>query len=91
MFWRKFQIFSLLIFFTFFLNFCKKRVPDEDIQDCDRIFNYYENGVHYIRRDLIREDGVWDYKKLLDDSKIQRSDCYPAKEVDLEDKIELRK
>lgn len=62
---------------------CKKKVADEDMQDCDKIFNYYEGGSHYIRRDLIGEEGNWDYEKLLEDSKIKRSDCYPAKDSDV--------
>lgn len=70
---------------------CRKKHPDEDIQDCDKIYNYYNNGVHYIRRDLIRDDSTWDYEKLLNDSKIQRSDCYPAKDIEPEANLELRK
>lgn len=50
----------------------------EDIEDCNPIADYYERGAHYIRRDLVRDDGTLDYKKLLEDSKPQNSECYPA-------------
>lgn len=63
---------------------CKKKTPDEDLQDCDKIYNYYEDGSHYIRRDLVKDDGVLDYEKLMEDRKIKRSDCYPAKDIPME-------
>ncbi|MCC5815065.1 MAG: hypothetical protein JJT78_09935 [Leptospira sp.] len=63
---------------------CKKKIADEDMQDCDKIYNYYEGGSHYIRRDLVKDDGVIDYEKLLDESQIKRSDCYPAKDIELD-------
>lgn len=66
---------------------CMKKTPDQDLQDCDKIYNYYENGVHYIRRDIVSDDGVIDYDKLLEDSKIKRSDCYPGKDVELDSTI----
>lgn len=75
-------LFNLLSIFH-----CKKKIENQDIQDCDKIFNYYEDGTHYIRRDLVKDDGVLDYDKLLEDSKIKRSDCYPAKEVEMESTI----
>ncbi|MBK7058406.1 MAG: hypothetical protein IPH52_25830 [Leptospiraceae bacterium] len=48
-----------------------------DINDCDSIGNYYENGEHYIRRDLFNDDGVIDYNKMLESYKGRNTVCNP--------------
>jgi hypothetical protein len=82
---QRFLLATLVL--VFLVAGCKKKTPDLDIQDCDKIYNYYEDGIHYIRRDIVSDDGVIDYDKLLEDSKIKRSDCYPGKDVELESTI----
>jgi hypothetical protein len=52
--------------------------PDKEIDKCNPIADYYEKGAHYIRRDLLTDDGTIDYKKLLEDTKPENSECYPA-------------
>lgn len=79
----------LFLISILFIIDCKKKTPDVDIQDCDAIYNYYKDGTHYIRRDLVTEDGVLDYDKLLEDGKIKNSNCYPAKDKDMNTNIEL--
>lgn len=59
------------------LNVCKKGY-NEDIQDCNPVADYYEQGNHYIRRDLVKDDNTLDYKKLLEETKPQTSECYPT-------------
>ncbi|GBF51321.1 hypothetical protein LPTSP4_28530 [Leptospira ryugenii] len=49
-----------------------------DIDECNPIADYYENGSHYIRRDLVTDDGNLDYKKLLEETQPENSNCYPA-------------
>lgn len=61
----------------FFFN-CKESKYSDDIEDCNAIGDYYDNGTHYIRRDLVTDDGTIDYKKLLEDTKPTNSECYPA-------------
>lgn len=65
-----------------------KRI-NQDIQDCDNTSDYYEEGTHYIRRDLVTdgkysgnqelatEYNVMDYEKLLDSYDLRNSDCNP--------------
>ena len=48
-----------------------------DINDCDTIGNYYEDGEHYIKRDLVTDDGVIDYNKMLDSYKGRKTVCNP--------------
>ncbi|MCC6274975.1 MAG: hypothetical protein IT569_03895 [Leptospiraceae bacterium] len=61
------------------LPVCKKKYLNEDIDECDSISNLYEDGNHYIRRDLVTDEGVIDYQKLLEAYKQKNSRCYPAK------------
>ncbi|TGN20334.1 hypothetical protein [Leptospira idonii] len=69
----------ILLFLAFsHLAFGCKRGYSEDIQDCNPIADYYDKGTHYIRRDLVQDDGTLDYKKLLEDTKPQASECYPS-------------
>ncbi len=65
---------------------CNKKKTNIDINDCDTIGNYYENGEHYIRRDLFNDDGVIDYNKMLDSYKGRHTACNP---LDL--KLELER
>ena len=55
----------------------KKSHANIDINDCDSIGNYYENGEHYIRRDLFNDDGVIDYNKMLESYKGRNTVCNP--------------
>ncbi|MDF3821578.1 hypothetical protein P3G55_16860 [Leptospira sp. 96542] len=69
----------MAIYFCFvFSLFQCKRGLSEDIQDCNPVADYYENGTHYIRRDLVQDDNTLDYKKLLEETKPQASECYPS-------------
>jgi hypothetical protein len=56
---------------------CMKKKDSVPINDCDTIGNYYENGEHYIRRDLVTDDGVIDYNKMLDSYKGRKTVCNP--------------
>lgn len=56
---------------------CNRTKSKVDINDCDTIGNYYENGEHYIRRDLVTDDGVIDYNKMLDSYKGRKTVCNP--------------
>lgn len=70
---------SLLVIALIFFLDCKKKYLNEDIDECDPVSNLYESGDHYIKRDLITEDGVIDYQKLLESYKQKNSRCYPIK------------
>ncbi|WCL49535.1 hypothetical protein [Leptospira sp. GIMC2001] len=88
---QKLFMLNVFLFISCFLLLdCKKKEQDQDIEDCDKISNYYKDGTHYIRRDLVTDDGVVNYNKLLDDSKIENSDCYPAKDKDVDASIRIR-
>ncbi|MBP9887343.1 MAG: hypothetical protein KBF93_13660 [Leptospiraceae bacterium] len=56
---------------------CNRKKNNVEINDCDTIGNYYENGEHYIRRDLVTDDGVIDYNKMLDSYKGRKTVCNP--------------
>ena len=51
---------------------------ENQIEECNPVADFYENGAHYIRRDLVTDDGNIDYKKLLEETKPENSNCYPA-------------
>lgn len=58
----------------------KKKQYNEEIKDCDPIGNYYENGNHYISRDMITDEGGLDYKKLFENYyERKKSPCDPGK------------
>ncbi|MDX1959368.1 MAG: hypothetical protein SFU98_12395 [Leptospiraceae bacterium] len=50
-----------------------------EINECDTMGNYYEDGEHYINREFVNDDGTLDYKKQFEKSKQQNHDCYPTK------------
>jgi len=54
---------------------CREKDP---IDPCNPIADYYDGSTHYIRRDLVTDDGNLVYKKLLEDTKPENSECYPA-------------
>ncbi len=84
---RAFAFYLLLSFLFIQINCHKKKTNlDIDINECDTIGNYYENGEHYIRRDLFNDDGVIDYNKMLDSYKGRNTACNP---LDL--KLELER
>ncbi len=56
---------------------CNKKKARVEINDCDTIGNYYEDGEHYIRRDLFNDDGVIDYNKMLESYKGRNTACNP--------------
>lgn len=68
---------SLVLVLVNFSAFCKKKSFNEDIQPCDSTGSYYENGVHYIRRDIINDEGGIDYPNLFEKQKERNSNCYP--------------
>ena len=70
---------SLIALLILFLFDCKKKYLSEDIDECDSISNLYEDGNHYIKRDLVTDEGVIDYHKLLEEYKQKNSRCYPVK------------
>lgn len=81
---KSFFCFAFLCFLIFgnFLS-CKKKL-NEDIQECDPLGNYYEDGKHFIRRDVLETDengiedtSVLDMRKLLNKSKKENSKCFP--------------
>ncbi len=49
-----------------------------EIEDCNPVADYYDGSAHYIRRDLVTDDGNIDYKKLLEDTDPTNSICNPA-------------
>lgn len=85
---RKFStLIFLLVASAFLLTDCKRRFITEDIGTCDTIGNYYENGEHYIRRDLLKGEGlidednqgVLDYQKMIESYTGKHTDCNPVK------------
>lgn len=70
---------SLLILLGSLFQGCRKQMYNQDLQDCDNIADYYEEGEHFIRRDLVTDDGVVDRKKLFAESKEKNSECFPTK------------
>ncbi|MBE7412988.1 MAG: hypothetical protein L6Q54_03840 [Leptospiraceae bacterium] len=66
-----------LIALSFF--YCNKKYLNEELDECDPVSNLYEDGTHYIRRELVTDEGVLDYHKLLESSKQKNSRCYPIK------------
>lgn len=70
--------FFTILFWALIVVVGCKRGYSEDIQDCNPIADYYEKGTHYIRRDLVKDDNTLDYKKLMEDTKPQASECYPS-------------
>ena len=58
---------------------CRKKFFSSDIQDCDNTANYYEDGEHFIRRDMVTDDGVIDRQKMFDELRTGNVDCHPVK------------
>jgi|JI8StandDraft_1071087.scaffolds.fasta_scaffold381904_1 hypothetical protein len=85
----KFKFLISVVLIISNMSYCKKKTADVEIQDCDVFYNYYKDGSHYIRRDIVTDDGVMDYNKLLEEGKTKNSNCYPAKNQDIEANIEL--
>jgi hypothetical protein len=58
---------------------CKRKVTvyNEDINPCDSIGNYYEESEHFIKRDLVTDEGVINYEKLFDRYKGRHTECNP--------------
>jgi hypothetical protein len=56
---------------------CMNKNTTLEINDCDTIGNYYEDGEHYIKRELVTDDGVIDYNKMLDNYKGRKAVCNP--------------
>jgi hypothetical protein len=68
----------IAIFSVLFTTDCRrKKTFNEDIEDCDAIGNYYENGSHYVNRDILTDEGVLDYKKMFDRYKGKDTACHP--------------
>jgi hypothetical protein len=86
---NRIQFVSVILLLIFSSILCKKKTPDIEIQDCDVFYNYYKDGSHYIRRDLVTDDGVLDYDKLLEESKVKNSNCYPVKELEMNTNIDI--
>lgn len=57
---------------------CEEKHVIEDVEECDTMGSYYENGEHYIDRQFVTEEGVMDYKKQFDKSEIKNSKCNPV-------------
>lgn len=80
---RFFKPLFIVLLIAFSLTDCrKKKIFNEDIDECDSIGNYYEENSHYINRNIVTDEGVIDYKKLLHSYHGKGSVCNP-------DKIEL--
>ena len=69
--------FYILICLILFQANCNRKKKNIDINDCDTIGNYNEDGEHYIKRDLVTDDGVIDYNKMLDSYKGRKTVCNP--------------
>ena len=78
----KSNIIFLLVAASIFSG-CKKdmfhKPENHDIEDCDNFSDYYEDGEHYIRRDLVTDEGVIDRKKVFQESDQKNSRCFPTK------------
>lgn len=72
----RFMVFSILAL-SFLTVDCKNRQV-QDIEDCNPIADYYEKGIHYIRRDLVTDDNTIDYKKLFEGTRREASECFPS-------------
>ncbi|HMV42840.1 MAG TPA: hypothetical protein PK079_11700 [Leptospiraceae bacterium] len=70
-------LFLLTIGLALLQTNCNSKYKTVDINDCDTIGNYYENGEHFIRRDLFNDDGVIDYNKMLKSYKGRDTECNP--------------
>ena len=50
----------------------------EQFDPCDPSYNYYdEDGQHYIRDELVRDDGTIDYERILKGLDPSHSRCDP--------------
>ncbi len=58
---------------------CKKKLY-QDVQPCDTMGDYYEDGEHYISREFINDEtGTLNYEKQFEKMKQKNSDCSPVK------------
>lgn len=69
--------------------FKRSKKISQDIKECDDVANYYDDGDHYIRRDLVTEGiysedrelateyNVIDYQKLFEAYDLHKSKCNP--------------
>ncbi len=69
----------LILFALISVASCKKK-ESTDINDCDSIGNYYEDKTHFIKREFVTDDGVIDYKKLMEKYKGRDTVCNPLKD-----------
>lgn len=52
-----------------------------ELDPCDPSYNYYdEDGQHYIRDELVRDDGTIDYQRILEGLDPSQSLCDPLNE-----------
>ena len=68
----------LLFLAVFLLIGCEEKHVIEDVEECDTMGSYYENGEHYIDRHFVTEEGVMDYKKQFEKSEFKNSKCNPV-------------
>ena len=79
---RKKALFTGFLCILFILACKKKKAFSHDIQECDPIGNYYEDGNHYISRDIVTDDGVINYEEMF---YRYNKDDFPNKERKRED------
>lgn len=66
--------------FPFIKDFYYTFFPVEEFHPCDPMLNYYENNKHFFYQEYLKDDGTFDYKKLLESQKdLQKSPCDPLK------------
>ena len=56
---------------------CNRNLNMVVLNDCDTFGNYFVYGVQYFGRDLVTDDGVIDYNKMLDSYKGRKTVCNP--------------
>lgn len=76
---RHLTLFIVLLIAFSFIGCKKKKLFNEDIDECDSVGNYYEDSSHYINRNIVTDEGVIDYKKLFHNYHGKGSVCNPDK------------
>jgi hypothetical protein len=74
----------LLILCVLLIADCKRKNYTADVDDCDTMGNYYEDGEHYINRDFISDEGALDYNKTFEKFKFENANCHPTKSFNSE-------
>ncbi len=72
---------KIALFAVFLTGACGLPIPfmgeKTEIDHCDPVANYFENGEHYIGADFVKEDGTIDYQKYFKARRTESSPCDP--------------